>query len=80
MGTYNDKFGWGLGIEQMGVEPDYEVDNDPHVFFTGKDQQLEYAINHLAEWLKKDPIVLPKSPGAKRDMSITKAAENCAAN
>ena len=79
VGTYNDKFGWGLGIEQMGVEPDFEVDNDPRIFYDGKDQQLEYAIDFLAKWLKQEPIVLPKSPGPKRDMSLPDEAKDCPA-
>ena len=79
VGTYNDKFGWGLGIEQMGVEPDFEVDNNPRVCFDGKDQQLEYAIDYLRNWIKKEPVVLPKSPGPHPDRSIPKEAEDCSA-
>jgi C-terminal processing protease CtpA/Prc len=79
IGTYNDNFGWGLGIEQMGVEPDFEVENDPRTFYDGKDQQLEYAIDYLAKWLKKEPIVMPKNPGPKRDMSLPKEAKDCRA-
>ena len=77
VGTYNDKFGWGLGIEQMGVEPDFEVDNNPRIYYDGKDEQLEYAINFLAQWLQDEPVVLPKSPGPKRDMSLPNEAKNC---
>ena len=78
VGTYNDKFGWGLGIEQVGVEPDVEVDNDPRMSFDGRDQQLEYAIGYLKQWIKKEPIVMPKNPGPKRDMSIPKeATDSC---
>jgi len=79
VGTYNDKFGWGLGIEQMGVEPDFEVDNNPRVSFDGKDEQLEYAIDYLRKWIKKEPIVMPKSPGPHPDRSIPKEAEDCPA-
>ena len=70
VGTYNDKFGWGLGIEQMGVEPNVEVDNDPHKTFLGQDQQLERAVQFLQEWMKQEPVVLPKSPGPHPDRSI----------
>jgi tricorn protease len=80
VGTYNDKFGWGLGIEQMGVEPDFEVDNNPRVCFDGKDQQLEYAIDYLRNWIKKEPVVLPKSPGPHPNRSIPKEADDCSAD
>jgi C-terminal processing protease CtpA/Prc len=79
IGTYNDNFGWGLGIEQQGVEPDVTVDNNPRVAFDGGDQQLEKAIDILAQWLQDEPIVMPKAPAAKRDMSLKPEVENCAA-
>jgi tricorn protease len=63
IGTYNNKFGWGMGIEQIGVEPDYEVENNPRMFYDGKDVQLEKAIEILHDWLKKEPILLPERPG-----------------
>lgn len=69
IGTYNDKFGWGLGIEQQGVEPNIEVDNNPRKAFDGIDQQLERAIGMLDNWIRTMPIVEPKDPKAKRDMS-----------
>jgi C-terminal processing protease CtpA/Prc len=70
IGTYNEKFGWGLGIEQMGVRPDLEVDNDPHQSYDGKDTQLETAILELKKWLLAEPIVMPKPPERKRDMTM----------
>ena len=63
IGTYNNKFGWGMGIEQMGVDPDIEVDNNPRTLYDGKDEQLEKSIEVLAQWLKDEPVVLPKPPG-----------------
>ena len=39
-------------IEGFGVEPDIEVDNDPYEEFTGKDSQLQKAIEVLKEELK----------------------------
>lgn len=69
VGTYNDNFGWGLGIEQMGVTPDVEVDNNPREAFDGKDAQLERAVSVLKDWLEREPVALPKDPGHKRDMS-----------
>ena len=76
VGTYNNKFGWGLGIEQMGVEPDVVADNDPRETFDGRDEQLEKAIEVLRDWIKDEPVVLPKDPGPHRDMSYT---EECPA-
>jgi len=77
-GTYNDNFGWGLGVEQMGVTPDIEVDNNPKEAFDGKDVQLERAISVLKEWLEREPVALPKDPGHKRDMS-KKVVDGCSA-
>ncbi len=78
-GTYNANFGWGLGIEQMGVEPDIEVDNDPRKTFDGRDEQLEKGIQVLKEWLEAEPVVLPQDPGLHRDMSLHSNAEACEA-
>ncbi|KAL3933550.1 MAG: hypothetical protein SGBAC_010350 [Bacillariaceae sp.] len=70
IGTYNDKFGWGMGIEQMGVDPDVVVDNDPHQTYNGKDSQLERAIVELKDWLEKEPVVVPQPPKKKKDMTM----------
>jgi len=78
-GTYNAKLGWGLGIEQMGVEPDIVIDNDPRETFDGKDRQLEEAITVLKNWLEGEPIVLPKNPGPHRDMALRNEVQGCAA-
>lgn len=77
IGTYNDHFGWGLGIEQQGVEPDILVDNNPRIAFDGTDQQLEKAIDVLAQWLLDEPIVQPKAPLDRKDMSLKANVENC---
>lgn len=69
LGTYNDNFGWGLGVEQMGVTPDVEVDNNPKSAFDGEDTQLERAVSFLKEWLEEEPVVLPKDPGHRKDMN-----------
>jgi tricorn protease len=70
IGTYNEHFEWGLHIEQMGVDPDIIVDNDPHETFTGKDRQLERAIEELKKWLDEEPVVLPTPPEKKKDMTM----------
>lgn len=54
----------------MGVNPDIEVDNDPFQTFGGKDSQLEAAIRELKRWLDEEPIVVPKPPIRKRDMTM----------
>ena len=59
-----------MGIEQMGVEPDVVVDNDPHQSYNGKDSQLERAIAELKDWLEKEPVVVPQPPKKKKDMSL----------
>ena len=69
VGTYNDNLGWGLGIEQMGVSPDIEVDNNPADAYNGEDTQLKRAISVLKEWLEEEPVVLPKRPGKHNDRS-----------
>jgi tricorn protease len=70
IGVYSDKFGWGGGIEQLGVNPDVEVDNNPRTSFDGKDAQLETAIAELKRWLEEEPIVLPRPPKHKKDKSM----------
>jgi tricorn protease len=79
VGTYNENFGWGLGIEQAGVTPDIIVDNDPRETFDGKDRQLEEAINVLRTWLLEEPIAFPRSPGEHHAMTLDKIAEGCSA-
>ncbi|WP_137226389.1 S41 family peptidase [Shewanella sp. MEBiC00475] len=43
-------------VEGHGVEPDIEVDNLPYATFSGKDAQLEAAINYLKDELVQQPI------------------------
>ena len=78
IGTYNDNFGWGLGIENMGVEPDIEVDNNPRSAYDGKDEQLEAAIQELRRWLDEEPIAQPIPPPKKKDMTM--GSKECKAN
>lgn len=70
IGTYNDNFGWGLGIENLGVNPDVVVDNDPFETFHGNDSQLEAAILELKKWLQEEPVIVPKPPERKKDMTM----------
>ena len=80
IGTYNNDFGWGLGIENLGVQPDVEVDNNPRTTFDGRDEQMEAAIDLLKDWLEAEPVVLPVKPGPHKDMSLQKEFEACKAN
>ena len=77
IGTFNSNFGWGLGIEQQGVSPDVEVDNNPRTSFDGKDTQLERAIEELKSWLEQEPVAEPKPHGPKPNRAAPK--ENCPA-
>jgi tricorn protease len=70
MGTYNKKFGYGMGIENVGIEPDIVVDNNPKTTFDGKDAQLERAIQELKEWLQSEPVVIPTPPEFIKDVSL----------
>jgi len=60
MGVYGPEREWL--IEGHGVDPDIVVDNLPHATFQGKDAQLEAAVKHLQELIKKQPVEVPKHP------------------
>jgi tricorn protease len=49
-------------IEGHGVDPDVVVDNLPHATYQGKDAQLERAIRHLKEEIRKHPVPVPATP------------------
>lgn len=70
IGTYNDNYGWGLGIENMGIDPDVIVDNNPRQVELGEDAQLVKAIEVLKDWLITDPVVFPNRPGPHPDTSL----------
>ncbi len=59
-GVYGPEGEWL--IEGHGVDPDVVIDNLPHATFGGKDAQLEAAVRHLQELLKKQPVEVPKHP------------------
>jgi tricorn protease len=48
--------------ENVGVEPDIEVENDPEAVKQGRDPQLEKAIEVVMAELAKKPLVEPKRP------------------
>ena len=64
IGVYGPERKWL--IEGHGVVPDITVDNLPHATFQGKDAQLDTAIRHLLQKIKKDPRPVPKPPAYPR--------------
>ena len=50
------------GVEGHGVDPDIEVVDDPALMQRGADPQLDAAIRHLQEELKRNPYVPAKRP------------------
>ncbi|KAL7576896.1 hypothetical protein ACA910_006660 [Epithemia clementina (nom. ined.)] len=77
-GVYNEKWGWGMGIEQQGVRPDLEVDNNPRTFYDGTDTQLVRAIEKIQQERQKlgDKPNPSNPPLEKPDMSLKN--EQCA--
>lgn len=49
-------------IENNGVPPDIDVQDDPRAALTGRDPQLEKAVNVALELLEKEPTPAPEPP------------------
>jgi len=49
-------------VENHGIAPDIEVENDPASVAAGHDAQLEKAVEVTLEALKKKPVVIPDHP------------------
>ena len=49
-------------VENVGVEPDIEVDNDPQSVIAGRDPQLERAVEEVLRMIREDPKSLPVRP------------------
>jgi tricorn protease len=49
-------------VENVGIAPDVEVENDPASVAAGRDPQLERAVELTLEALKKQPVVMPRRP------------------
>jgi tricorn protease len=59
LAIFTDK-GWI--VENRGVEPDFDVEDDPHVERTGRDPQLERAVEVAMQALNRNPPpALPSS-------------------
>jgi tricorn protease len=61
------EFAWwetegGWVIENVGVEPDIEIDNTPADRSAGKDPQLDRAVEYLLRKLEESPIEQPPLP------------------
>ena len=57
-------------IENIGVPPDVEVEDDPKAVAAGHDPQLEKAVAIVLEELKKNPpaeFVVPPYPNYHKD-------------
>ena len=49
-------------VENVGVEPDIEVENDPRSVIAGRDPQLERAVEEVLRMMLEDPKALPERP------------------
>ena len=49
-------------VENHGIAPDIEVENDPASVAAGRDPQLEKAVEVTMDALKKNPVVIPDHP------------------
>jgi tricorn protease len=49
-------------VENHGVDPDVEVENDPAALLSGHDTQLETAVSLLMQQLAAHPVGLPAPP------------------
>ena len=49
-------------VENSGISPDIEVENDPASVAGGHDPQLEKAVQVTLDALKKNPVVIPDHP------------------
>lgn len=52
--------GQGYGVENYGVAPDIEVENDPRSVYEGKDNQLDAAIEELKRLMKEKEYIEPE--------------------
>ena len=49
-------------VENVGVEPDIEVENDPRSVIAGRDPQLERAVEEVLRMMRENPKALPERP------------------
>ena len=49
-------------VENVGVVPDIEVENDPREVIAGRDPQLDRAVEEILRMIREDPKTLPERP------------------
>jgi tricorn protease len=49
-------------VENVGIAPDVEVENDPASVARGGDPQLEKAVALTLQALEKEPVTMPRRP------------------
>lgn len=59
-GYYRTDGTWG--IEGHGVDPDLRVVDDPGIMATGRDPQIDAAVEYLLEELRRNPYTPPARP------------------
>jgi tricorn protease len=59
-GVWNPNGRWE--VENHGVAPDIEVEQDPELVRQGRDPQLEAAVELVLRELEKNPVARPKRP------------------
>jgi len=64
-GTYDMESNWVM--ENVGVEPDIEIEQEPRLVMQGRDPQLEKAVEIVLEKIKTEPKKLPVKPGPPRN-------------
>ncbi len=64
-------------VEGHGVDPDIKVIDDPALMVNGGDPQLDAAIDHILEELKRRPYIKPNRPAYpnRSGMGITEEAK-----
>ena len=60
LSIYNTEGEWD--VESKGVAPDIEIDNRPDLVISGRDPQLEKAIEVVLQKLKDEPSPIPEQP------------------
>ena len=59
-GFWNTQGDWD--VEGYGVDPDYPIENEPHLMVGGNDPQLEKAVEVILELLEKQPPPKEQKP------------------
>lgn len=54
--------GTSWGVENAGIQPDFEVEITPRDWMTNHDPQLEKAVQVAMDELKKVPRAMPRKP------------------